>query len=38
MYVCMYVCMGKVLDKRTIHHFHSFPALHVYRIKTCTPI
>ena len=26
--------MGEVLEKRTIHHFHSFSALHVYRIKT----
>ena len=29
---------GEVLEKRTIHHFHSFSALHGYRIKTCTPI
>ena len=32
------VYMGEVLEKRTIHHFHSFLALHGYRIKTCTPI
>ena len=25
--------MGEVLEKRTIHHFHSFSALHGYRIK-----
>ena len=30
--------MGEVLEKRTIHHFHSFSALHWYRVKTCIPI
>ena len=36
--VIVIIYMGEVLEKRTIHHFHSFSALHGYRVKTCTPI
>ena len=37
-YIYIYIYMGDVLEKRTIHHFHSFSALHGYRVKTCIPI
>ena len=32
--VIVIIYMGEVLEKRTIHHFHSFSALHGYRVKT----